>query len=161
MTLFLVLQLAVKSAAFGEGAAIPKSYTCDGADQSPAVSIDAQMPAGTQSWALIVDDPDAPNGTFTHWVIWNLPPRLRSIPENVPRDILKLPDGSMQGKNDFGNVGWNGPCPPKGKPHHYRFRVFALDGKLALPPRSSAGDLERAAQGHIVGQGTLTGTFGH
>jgi Raf kinase inhibitor-like YbhB/YbcL family protein len=159
MTAILVLQLVVKSAAFGNGAEIPKEFTCSGADKSPAVEIGSEMPAGTQSWALIVDDPDAPSGVFVHWVIWNLPARLRSIPEGAPRETLKLADGSMQGKNDFGKVGWGGPCPPPGKPHHYRFRVFALDGKLALPARSSAGDLERAIMGHVTGQGTLTGTF--
>jgi Raf kinase inhibitor-like YbhB/YbcL family protein len=159
MTALLVLQLVVKSAAFSPNAAIQKDYTCQGADRSPAIQIDSEMPAGTQSWALIVDDPDAPNGTFVHWVIWNLPPKLRSIGENAPREVLKLPDGSMQGKNDFGNVGYNGPCPPPGKVHHYRFRVFTLDGRLALPARSSASDLERAIKGHITGEGTAVGTF--
>jgi Raf kinase inhibitor-like YbhB/YbcL family protein len=161
MTSLLVLQLVVKSAAFASGAPIPKANSCDGEDKSPPIQIESEVPAGTQSWALIVDDPDAPNGIFVHWVIWNLPARLRSIPEGVQRDVLKLPDGSMQGKNDFGNVGWNGPCPPRGKPHHYRFRAYAVDGKLALPARSSAGDLERAIKGHIVGEGTLIGTYQH
>jgi Raf kinase inhibitor-like YbhB/YbcL family protein len=159
MTSLLVLQLVVKSGAFAAGAPVPKVYTCDGGDKSPAVMIDSEIPAGTQSWALIVDDPDAPSGTFVHWVLWNLPPRLRTIPEGIQREVLKLPDGSQQGKNDFGNVGWNGPCPPPGKVHHYRFRVFTLDGKLALPARSSAADLERAIKGHITGEGVLTGTF--
>src|SRR5256885_6914783 len=159
MTGLLVLQLVVKSAAFSSGAPVPKSYTCDGPDKSPAILVDSEMPAGTQSWALIVDDPDAPNGTFVHWVIWNLPVRLRSLPEKGPREVLKLPDGSQQGKNDFDNVGYNGPCPPPGKLHHYPFRVFTVDGRLALPPRSSASDLERAVKGHLTGEGTLVGTF--
>ena len=160
MTAMLLLQLVLKSAAFTEGAPIPKPFTCDGADRSPAVEI-SELPPATQSWALIVDDPDAPGGTVVHWVIWNLPARIRSLPEGVPREVLKLPDGSQQGKNSFDNVGYNGPCPPKGKPHHYRFRVFVLDGKVALPPRSSAGDLERAVKGHILAEATLTGTFAH
>jgi Raf kinase inhibitor-like YbhB/YbcL family protein len=84
---------------------------------------------------------------------------LRSIPEGLPKETLSLPDGSQQGKNDFGKVGYGGPCPPPGKPHHYRFRVFALDGKLALPARSSASDLERAVKGHVLGEGTLVGTY--
>jgi Raf kinase inhibitor-like YbhB/YbcL family protein len=158
MSAFMVLTLVLKSAAFADGAPIPKDHSCQGADQSPALEI-SEIPAGTQSFAVIVDDPDAPGGTFVHFVLWNLPPRLRAIPAGLPRDTLKLADGSQQGKNDFGNVGWNGPCPPPGKVHHYRFRVFALDGKLALPPRASAGDLERAIKGHITGEGTLTGTF--
>lgn len=159
MTSLLLLQLVVKSAAFSAGAPVPKANGCDGADRSPSIQVDSEIPAGTQSWALIVDDPDAPSGTFVHWVIWNLPARLRSIPEGAPREVLKLPDGSQQGKNDFGNVGWNGPCPPPGKLHHYRFRVFTLDGKLTLPARSTAGDLERAIKGHITGEGTLIGTY--
>jgi Raf kinase inhibitor-like YbhB/YbcL family protein len=158
--LALLLQLVLRSSAFSEGAPIPKEHTCDGADRSPAVEI-SELPPATQSWALIVDDPDAPGGTFVHWVIWNLPARLRSLPAGVPKEVLDLPDGSRQGKSDFGKVGYNGPCPPRGKPHHYRFRAFVLDGKLALPPRSSAGDLERAVKGHLLGEATLTGTFGH
>ena len=155
----LVLTLVLKSAGFAAHQPIPKPFTCQGTDKSPQLQIDSQMPAGTQSWALIVDDPDAPGGTFTHWVIWNLPARLRSLPEGVQSEVLELPDGSRQGKNDFGKVGYSGPCPPPGKPHHYRFRVFTLDGKLALPPRSSASDLERAIKGHITGEGTLEATF--
>lgn len=159
MTTMLVLSLVVKSAAFTAGSSVPKPYTCQGADKSPAIEIASQTPAGTQTWAIIVDDPDAPGATFVHWVIWNLPARIRSLPEGVPKETLDLPDGSRQGKNDFGNVGYGGPCPPPGKVHHYRFRVFAIDGRLDLPPRSSASDLERAIKGHITGEGTLVGTF--
>ena len=159
MTMMMVLALVVKSAAFADGAQVPKAYTCQGADKSPPLEIASEIPAGTQSLALIVDDPDAPGGTFVHWVIWNLPAKFRSLPEGAPQETLKLADGSMQGKNDFGKVGWGGPCPPPGKPHHYRFRVFALDGKLTLPARSTAGDVERAIQGHVTGAGTLTATF--
>jgi Raf kinase inhibitor-like YbhB/YbcL family protein len=156
----LVLALVVQSPSFADGQAIPKTNTCDGGDRSPALTV-SELPAGAQTWAVIVDDPDAPGGTFTHWVIWNIPPRLRSIlDEGQPRETLQLPDHARQGKNDFDRVGYNGPCPPPGKPHHYRFRVFALDGKLVLPARSSAGDLERAIRGHIIGQGTLTGVYG-
>ena len=150
--------MRITSQAFTDGGTIPDKYSKYGENRIPPIHFE-EVPSKARSLALIVDDPDAPNGTFVHWVIWNLPTRLRSIPEGVPRDVLKLPDGSQQGKNDFGNVGWNGPCPPPGKPHHYRFRVFAVDGKLALPARSSAGDLERAVKGHITGEGTLVGTF--
>jgi Raf kinase inhibitor-like YbhB/YbcL family protein len=156
----LILTLVLKAASFAEGQPIPKEHTCDGADRSPRIDVVDQLPAGTQSWALIVDDPDAPGGTFVHWVIWNLPMKLRTIPDGVPREVLQLPDRSMQGKNGFGNVGWNGPCPPPGAPHRYRFRVFAVDSRLDLPARALASDLERAVKGHLTGQGTLTGTYG-
>jgi Raf kinase inhibitor-like YbhB/YbcL family protein len=156
----LALELVVKSAAFGAGAPIPKEYTCQGADRSPALELQTEMPAGSRSWVVIVDDPDAPTEKpFVHWVLWNVSAKFRSIGENFPRDIWKLPDGSVQGKNDFGNIGWNGPCPPPGKPHRYRFRVFTVSGVLALPNRSSAGDVERAIRGKITGEGTLIGTF--
>jgi hypothetical protein len=154
----LVLSLVIKSAAFSAGQPIPKPFTCDGKDQSPRLDVEG-IPTYAQSWAVIVDDPDAPGGTFVHWVIWNLPARFRGVGPGVPAEVPELPDRSRQGKNSFGKIGYSGPCPPPGKPHHYRFRVFALDGKVSLPPGASADDLERAMRGHIVAQGTLTGTY--
>jgi Raf kinase inhibitor-like YbhB/YbcL family protein len=120
----------------------------------------SELPPTARSWALIVDDPDAPGGTFVHWVVFNLPPTQRSLGAAVPRDQPQLADGAQQGRNDFGKVGYGGPCPPPGKPHHYRFRAFALDGKVQLPARASAGDLERAIKGHVLAEGTLVGTYG-
>jgi Raf kinase inhibitor-like YbhB/YbcL family protein len=158
MSAMLVLTLVVKAAAFGDGKAIPREYTCQGADRSPEILLE-NVPPAAQSWALVVDDPDAPGGTFVHWVIWNLPGKLHALPAGAPPEVLDLPDGSRQGKNDFGKVGWGGPCPPPGKVHHYRFHAFALDGKLALPERASATDLERAVRGHVLAEGTLTGTY--
>ena len=158
MTLsMMVLTLAVKSASFGEGQPVPKAFTCDGKDGSPRVDVE-DLPPIAASWALIVDDPDAPGGTFVHWVIWNLPEKFHGVGPDVPQ-IPDLPDGSRQGKNGFKRLGYNGPCPPPGKLHHYRFRVFALDGKLNLPMGSSAGDLERAIRGHVLAEGTLVGTY--
>jgi Raf kinase inhibitor-like YbhB/YbcL family protein len=154
----LVLTLVVKSAAFAPGATIPKEHTCDGKDESPLIEI-SDVPTIAKSWAMVVDDPDAPGGTFVHWVIWNLSPKFRSLGPNVSR-LPELVDKSKQGKNDFGKFGWNGPCPPPGKPHHYRFRVWALDGVLALTPGSGAGDLERAIRGHILAEGSLVGVYG-
>ncbi|HZS37654.1 MAG TPA: YbhB/YbcL family Raf kinase inhibitor-like protein [Polyangia bacterium] len=154
----LVLALVVKSAAFEADQPIPKPFTCEGADQSPRVDV-GDLPPQAQTWAMIVDDPDAPRGTFTHWVIWNLPIKFHGVGPGVPKETPELPDGSRQGKNGFGKFGWNGPCPPPGKTHHYRFRVFALDGKMALPAGSGASDLERAIKGHVVAEGTLVGTY--
>ncbi len=158
MTLsMMVLTLVVKSASFGEGQPIPKPLTCDGKDEAPRLDVQ-EMPPNAVSWVLIVDDPDAPGGTFVHWVIWNLPEKFHGVGPAVPQ-LPDLPDGSRQGKNGFKKLGYNGPCPPPGKLHHYRFRVFALDGKIGLTMGSNAGDLERAIRGHVLAEGTLTGTY--
>src|SRR5438105_2635429 len=111
----LVLSLVVKSGAFAPGQPIPKEHSCQGKDTPPPLEV--ELPPNAQSWAMIVDDPDAPSGTFTHWVVWGLPAKQRALGPS-------LPEGAKQGKNDFGKLGWGGPCPPPGKPHHYRFRVF-------------------------------------
>lgn len=153
----LVLSLVVKSAAFSAGQPIPKAFTCSGRDQSPRIEVE-KMPASARTWLVIVDDPDAPGGTFVHWVIWNLPARVHGLGPSVATRA-ELPDGSRQGQNDFGKLGYGGPCPPPGAPHHYRFRVMALDSSLSLSPGASAADVERAARGHVVAEGTLIGTF--
>jgi Raf kinase inhibitor-like YbhB/YbcL family protein len=137
---------------------IPKSFTCDGKDEAPRIDI-VDMPTIAPSWAMVVDDPDAPSGTFTHWIIWNMPGKFHSIGGPGTQRLPELPGGVKQGKNDFGKFGWNGPCPPPGKVHHYRFRVWALDGVLALPAGAGAGDLERAIRGHILAEGQLVGTY--
>ena len=155
----LVLTLVVKTAAFQANQPIPKQYTCDGADEVPRIEV-SDLPLEAKTWALVVDDPDAPSGTFTHWVIWNMPTRFRFIGGAGTAKLPDLPGGVKQGKNDFGKFGWNGPCPPPGKVHHYRFRVFALDGALALPAGSGASDLERAIKGfHTLAEGSLVGTY--
>jgi len=136
---------------------IPKQFTCDGPDLSPALAWKAP-PARTESFALIVDDPDAPIGTWVHWVIFDLPANLRFLPQNLPKSEQSA-DGSRQGSNDFEKIGYNGPCPPSGKPHRYFFKLYALDAKLNLKPGVTKKDVERAMQGRIVGRGEYVGRY--
>ena len=119
------MSLAVTTTTFSLGGAIPKGYTCDGADTSPDLSWSG-APAGVHSFALIADDPDAPVGTWTHWLIWNIPVQSTGLPKGVPKEET-LGDGTRQGRNDFLRIGYGGPCPPPGKPHRYFFKVYALD----------------------------------
>lgn len=141
--------MKVSSSAFKEGEKIPTRHTCDGEDISPLLQWDA-IPAGTQSLAIIVDDPDAPNGTFDHWVAWNIPPQ-QTLSEGVHLD--------HQGTNGFGVSRYRGPCPPRGKPHRYFFKVYALSKKIDLPDSSDKSQLEEAMEGLILGQGVLMGTY--
>lgn len=143
--------LSITSPAFAHKTAIPERYTCDGRDINPPLLIDA-VPGGTKSLALIVDDPDAPAGTWVHWVVWNIPPQTREIRES------SLPAGAVQGLNGWKRNGYGGPCPPSGI-HRYIFRLHALDSILKLPPAATKADLERAMQGHIIAQGELMGTY--
>ncbi len=154
----VTVQLKLQSPDFASGANIPKQFTCDAEDISPALAWN-DPPAGTQSFALIADDPDAPVGTWVHWVLFDLPANTRSLPQNVSK-IEQLPDGSRQGHNDFGKIGYGGPCPPPGKPHRYFFKLYALDKKLNLQPGVTKKDVERAMQGHILAQGEWMGRFG-
>ena len=149
--------LAVSSSVFQEGGKIPAKYTCEGQDVSPAITW-GEPPAETQSFALIMDDPDAPGGVFTHWVLFNLPADSRELPEAMPTQA-QLPDGSLQGKNDFGKTGYGGPCPPSGRPHRYQFTLYALDQPLDLKAGASKKSVIDAMQGHILAQGRLTGTY--
>ena len=136
---------------------IPRKFTCDDADTSPALTW-GTPPAGTQSLALIVTDPDAPRGSFTHWILYDVPPSTRELQEGVAKQA-ELPDGSRQGRNDFGNTGYGGPCPPGGSPHRYIFSLYALDSKLNLPPGASRKQVEGAMKGHVLAQGELTGKY--
>lgn len=149
--------LAVSSPAFQEGDKIPTKYTCEGQDVSPALTW-GEPPLETQSFALIVDDPDAPVGVFTHWVIFNIPSDSRQLAEAIPTQA-PLPSGALQGKNDFGRIGYGGPCPPSGCPHRYRFTVYALDKSLDLDADASKKQVLDAMRGHILVQGQLTGTY--
>jgi len=151
------MTLQLKSPDFVSGSTIPKQFTCSGADNSPALAW-VDPPAKTQSFALIAADPDAPIGTFVHWVIYDLPANLRALPQNVPKSEQSA-DGSRQGRNDFGNIGYNGPCPPPGKAHRYFFKLYALDTKLNLKSGASKKDVERAIEGHILAQGEYMGRF--
>ena len=154
----VAMTFGLKSSDFGAGQSIPKQFTCDGADVSPALAWN-DPPAGTQSFALIADDPDAPVGTWVHWVVFDLPPNARTLSQNVPKKE-ELADGSRQGLNDFKRIGYGGPCPPPGKPHRYFFKLYALDTKLNLKPGATKKDVERAMQGHILAQGEWMGRYG-
>lgn len=151
------MELTVSSSAFREGDVIPTEYTCEGQDVSPPLAWD-EPPAGTQSLVLIVDDPDAPVGVFTHWVLFNIPSNSRDLPEALPTQA-QLPSGAQQGKNEFGRLGYGGPCPPPGRLHRYRFTVYALDQPLELTAGASKKQVLDAIQGHILAQGQLTGTY--
>jgi Raf kinase inhibitor-like YbhB/YbcL family protein len=150
--------MTISSPSFSNGGNIDKKFTCDGPDVSPQLSW-TDPPEGTKSFALLVDDPDAPVGNWNHWAIWNLPADKRGLPENVSKDA-RLPDGSEQGRNDFPKTGYNGPCPPPGKPHRYFFKLFALDTKLELKPGSRKKDLETAMKEHILAQADWMGKYG-
>jgi Raf kinase inhibitor-like YbhB/YbcL family protein len=147
----------LKSAAFKAGGDIPRKFTCDGEDASPALTW-TEPPASTQSFVLIADDPDAPVGTWVHWVVYDLPAGARQLSEGLPRGE-KLPGGGVQGRNDFPHVGYGGPCPPPGKPHRYFFKLYALDVKLNLKPGARKQEVERAMKGHIVAEAQLVGRY--
>ena len=149
-------RMELTSDAFTPEGAIPSTDTCDGADRSPALAWTAP-PAGTKSFALIMDDPDAPRGRWIHWTIYRLPPSTRRMPEAFPLDA-ELPDGTRQGRTDFGRTGYGGPCPPSGV-HHYRFMLYALDVRLSLAPGATITELEQAMRGHLLAQATLIGTY--
>jgi Raf kinase inhibitor-like YbhB/YbcL family protein len=151
------MAFAMSSMSFQNGGDIPRKFTCDGADVSPELSW-SEPPAGTQSFALIADDPDAPSGTWTHWVLFDVPPATSSLAEGVSK-IDELPGGERQGRNDFHKIGYNGPCPPPGKPHRYFFKLYALDRKLVLKPATSKQEVEQAMQGHILGDAKWMGKY--
>lgn len=135
---------------------IPVDYTCDGRDTSPKIEIHG---LNATSIAIILDDPDAPAGTFTHWVIWNIEP-TDFVPADIPNDPrLVQPIRAVQGSNSFGKIGYMGPCPPKGKPHHYHFRVYGLDKMLDLNPGATKSDLETAIKGHTLQKGEAIATY--
>jgi len=149
--------LSLSSSAFEEGEKIPVRYTCDGEDVSPPLTW-SEPPSGTNSFVLIVDDPDAPRGVFTHWVLFNLPPDSRELPEDIPVQAQLL-SGALQGRNDFGRTGYGGPCPPAGSLHRYRFVLYALDQPLDLPAGASKNQVLEYMEGHILAQGQLMGTY--
>jgi Raf kinase inhibitor-like YbhB/YbcL family protein len=147
--------LTVTSKSFAAGASIPVDLTCDGANKSPQLAWSAP-PQGTKAFAVIADDPDAPGGDFTHWVLFNLPAEVLAIPEGG--DPAQL--GAGVGVNGFNQTGYSGPCPPRYEIHHYVFQVYALDSKIELA--SGTGEtVESAMSGHVLGEGTLIGTFSH
>ena len=141
----------VTSPAFKNGESIPRVYTCDGKDVSPPLAI-GKVPPAAKSLALIVDDPDAPVGTWVHWVLWNIDPKTTEIREN------SVPSGAMQGKNDFRKNNYGGPCPPSGT-HRYFFKVYALNSALQLNTNATKTDLENAMKGRVLAEGVLMGRY--
>ncbi|HEU4957124.1 MAG TPA: YbhB/YbcL family Raf kinase inhibitor-like protein [Sphingomicrobium sp.] len=147
----------LKSSAFADGSALPTEFTCDGADQSPPLEW-SEPPRGTKSFALIVDDPDAPSGTFSHWAAFNIPGTARDLAPGAGNQS----EGMMiQAKNDFGKPGYGGACPPNGHgPHRYRFKLLALDvDRLDIPSDAKVKDVEAQAEAHLVARAELTGTY--
>jgi Raf kinase inhibitor-like YbhB/YbcL family protein len=151
------MSFQLATTAFSAGGAIPRKFTCDGPDISPKLTWN-DPPAKTQSFALIMDDPDAPVGTWVHWVIYDLLANTRELAEGVAKQE-QLPNGARQGRNDFGKIGYGGPCPPPGKPHRYFFKLYALDAKLGLKAGAIKADVERAIKGHILTQAELIGRY--
>lgn len=145
--------LDLRSPAFDEGAAIPSRFTCDGEDTSPPLQA-SPGPQGTESYALVFDDPDAPGGTWVHWLVWNL--TTPSLPEGASG--AALPEGAVEGTNSWGRQGYGGPCPPSGT-HRYFFRMYALDTRLSLPPEADVHALRKAMEGHVLAEGEWMGTY--
>ncbi len=152
------MSFQISTSAFSPGEMIPKKFTCDGPDVSPKLTWN-DPPASTQSFAVIMDDPDAPVGTWVHWVLYDLPADARELAEGVAKQEQLL-SGAHQGRNDFGKIGYGGPCPPPGKPHRYFFKLYGLDAKLGLKAGATKADVERAMKGHILSQAELMGRYG-
>ncbi len=148
--------MKIKSTAFEHEEMIPEMYTCDGADVSPPLEW-SSVPEGTKSFALICDDPDAPMGTWVHWVVYDLPANITKLPENIPPERT-LADGGTQGMTDFRRIGYGGPCPPGGT-HRYFFKLYALDTKVDLDPGATKDQLLEAMQGHILSEAELMGKY--
>jgi hypothetical protein len=150
------MEIKITSSAFKNDGLIPSKYTCDGDDVSPPLQWEA-VPQDAKSIAIICDDPDAPMGTFVHWVLFNLPADVKELAEKVPVDKT-LPNGASQGITDFGRVGYGGPCPPSGT-HRYFFKIYALDMKLDLAAGARKNQLLKAMEGHMLAQGQLVGKY--
>jgi len=155
--------IVITSSAFRHNGYIPKKYTCGGEDVSPGLKW-GELPAGARSAAVIMEDPDAPSGTWVHWVLFDIPASAGGLKENIAKADV-LPDGSRHGlawgvnEDDFNRMGYYGPCPPPGKPHRYFFRVYALDKLLGLPAGTAKGALLKAMTGHVLAQGELVGLY--
>lgn len=143
--------MKLTSSTFAHNQSIPSQYTCDGANTNPPLTI-FDVPTNAKSLVLIMDDPDAPAGTWVHWTIWNIDPNTKEIAEN------NVPQGAIQGKTSFGKPGYGGPCPPSGT-HRYFFKLYALDTDLSLSPQSSVTDLEKEMSGHILDKTDLIGLY--
>ena len=150
--------ITITSRAFTEGTRIPVDHTCDGSDVMPELTM-SSPPEHTKSLLLVVEDPDASGGSFTHLVAFDLSPELRKLPAST--ELTAAGEAARFGTNDFGSTRYQGPCPPKGEAHRYRFRVFALDTMLQLPEGATRSKVDAGMDGHILGEGSLTGHFGH
>jgi Raf kinase inhibitor-like YbhB/YbcL family protein len=150
--------MEMRSNSFGNGQTISRKHTCDGPDLSPHLEWSG-VPAGTIAFALVADDPDAPMGTWVHWVLYDLPGDTRSLSEGMSTTET-LPRGGAQGRNDFGRIGYGGPCPPPGRPHRYYFTLYALEARVNLPPGANKATLLKAMNGHIKAEAQIMGTYG-
>ncbi|MEE9132763.1 MAG: YbhB/YbcL family Raf kinase inhibitor-like protein [Gemmatimonadota bacterium] len=151
------MSVEITSSAFEDGGFIPARHTCEGEDLSPPLKW-ANVPGDSKSLAIICDDPDAPAGTWVHWVTYDMSPTLSELPEGIPPSEI-TPDGAKQGVNDFRRTGYGGPCPPPGGPHRYFFKLYALDIEPGLPAGASKADLLRVMEGHVLGEGQLMGLY--
>lgn len=154
--------MRITSTAFSDGATIPVEHTCDGQDSSPPLSWSG-VPEKTAALALIMDDPDAPPGTWVHWVLYDLPARAKGLAAGLPKDERPAGGGShgaCWGVDAFSRVGYHGPCPPPGRPHRYIFTLYALDAPTGLPPRRTKADLIEAMKGRVLAKASLTGLYG-
>ena len=150
------MTLTISSSAFANGGMIPSQYTCDGANISPPVQWSG-LPAAAKTFAIIVDDPDAPAKTWVHWVVYDLPANTTQLTENIAQGKT-LGSGGKQGTSDFKKIGYGGPCPPGGT-HRYFFKLYALDIETSLPPGATKDELLKAIEGHVVAQGELVGKY--
>jgi len=151
------MKFTLTSPAFASGAMIPDQYTCKGEDISPALEW-SNAPAKTASFALIMDDPDAPAGDWVHWVMWDVPASKHALAENAAKNE-QLADGSHQGRNSFSRTGYNGPCPPPGQTYRYFFRLYALDSRVPVAPGADRAALDAATNGHVLATAEYVGTF--
>lgn len=151
------MAFSISTTAFGQGGVVPKQHTADGRNTSPTFTW-RDPPAGTVSFAMLGEDPDAPKGTFTHWIVFDLPPETRALPEGVTS--ASLPDGAKHGTNSFGTVGYRGPDPPPGKPHRYFFKLLALDRRLDLTEGADRARFLAATSGHVLGEAQWMGKYG-
>ncbi len=150
------MSIKITSTAFNNGDFIPAKYTCDGADISPHLTWDG-IPEGTKTLSLIVDDPDAPGHTFVHWVVYNIPAHIKELPEGVT-PTRNIPEDVLMGTNDYGRIGYGGPCPPPGT-HRYFFKLYALNSALHLDAGATKGQVLKAMEKHMLGQAELMGKY--
>ena len=149
--------MTLTSSALKAGGSLPKQYTCDGANESPPLAW-SDVPTGANTYVLIVEDPDAPSGTWVHWVVYDMPLSLKELPAGVPPSD-QLAQGGMQGTNDFHKLGYGGPCPPPGKSHRYVFTLYAVTQASKIKPNATKADVLKAIEGHVIGQAELSATY--